>query len=83
MTPDIEQHLELLAGILAVTLAILHRLLKKRNGHVSLLLTVSDTEQPSSESHLDTRTNEADGRKTDSSAPKKPLTKQQRGDDHG
>jgi len=74
MTPDIEQHLELLAVTLAVILAILNRLLKKRNGHVSLLLTVSDTEQPSSESLPNTRTNEADGRKTDLSGPKKPPT---------
>ena len=75
MTPDIEQHLELLAGILAVTLAVLHRLLKKRNGHVSLLLTVSDTEQHSSESPPSTRTNEADGRKTASSEPRKQHTR--------
>jgi len=80
MTPAIEQHLELLAGILAVILAILHRLLKKRNGHVSLQLTVSDMEQPSSESPPNTRTNEADGRKTDSNAHKKPPTEKQRGD---
>ena len=77
MTPDIEQHLELLAAILAVTLAILHRLLKKRNGHVSLLLTVSDTEQPSSESPPNSRTNGADGRKMDSNAHKKPPTRRQ------
>ena len=74
MTPDIERHLELLAGILAVTLAILHRLLKKRNGRVSLLLTVDDMEQHSSELPPNTRTSEADGRKTDSSEPKKPPT---------
>ena len=74
MTPDIEQHLELLAVILAVTLGILNRLLKRRNGRVSLLLTVDDTEQPSSESPPNTRTSEADGRKTGSSEPRKPPT---------
>ena len=75
MRPDIEQHLELLVVTLGAILAILHRLLKKRNGHVSLLLTVSDTEQPSSESPQDTRTNEADGRKTDSSEHRKQHTR--------
>ena len=74
MTPDIEQHLELLAVILAVTLGILNRLLKRRNGRVSLLLTVDDTEQPSSESPQNTRTSEADGRKMDLSEPRKPPT---------
>ena len=74
MTPDIEQHLELLAVILAATLGILNRLLKRRNGRVSLLLTVDDTEQPSSESPPNTKTREADGRKTDSSERKKPPT---------
>ena len=80
MTPDIEQHLELLAGILAVTLAILHRLLKKRNGHVSLQLTVSDMEQPSSESPPNTRTREADGRRMDSKKPKKQHTEKREGE---
>ena len=77
MTPDIEQHLELLAVILAVTLGILNRLLKRRNGRVSLLLTVDDMEQHSSESPPSTRTNEADGRKTDSKEPKKQHTEKQ------
>jgi hypothetical protein len=74
MTPDIEQHLELLAGILAAILVILHRL-KKRNGRVRLVLTVEDTEQPSSESPPNTRTKEADGRRTDSSEPRKQPTR--------
>jgi len=52
MTPDIEQHLELLVGILGVTLALLHRLLKRRS--VSLVLTVSDTEQSTNDSRKNT-----------------------------
>ena len=74
MTPDIEQHLELLVGILAVTLAILHRLLKKRNGHVSLLLTVSDTEQHSSDLPPNTNSKAENGAKMDSNDAKQQHT---------
>jgi hypothetical protein len=68
MTPDIEQHLELLAVILAVTLGILNRLLKRRNGR--LRLTLSVTEESSSDLHPNTKTSEADGKRTDLSEHK-------------
>ena len=77
MTPDIEQHLELLGAILAVILAILHRLLKKRKGRVSLLLTVSDTEENSSDCHPNTNSRTVDGVKTDSNDVKQQPTEQQ------
>ena len=64
MTPDTGQPLELLVGTLAAILAVLHRLLKsKRRGN--LRLTLSVTEENSNESPPDSRTNEADGRRTD------------------
>ena len=77
MTPDIEQHLELLVVTLVAILVVLKRLLRlsqsvKKELH---LLTVSDTEQHSSESHPNTITSGADGRKTDSNAHKKQHTR--------
>jgi hypothetical protein len=78
MTPDIEQPLELLAGILAVTLAILHRLLKRRNGR--LRLTLSVTEENSDDLPPNTRPNRANGRKTDSNDVEQQHVKRPRGD---
>jgi len=80
MMPDIGRHLELLAVILALILGKCVRVhLRKRN--VSLLLTVSDTEQHSSESLPNTRINAADGRKTDLSEPRKQHTRRPESDE--
>jgi len=81
MTPDIGQHPELIFGILALIGAFL-RLFKNgrlhsRKGRVSLLLTVSDTEENSSDCHQNTNLSEADGLKMDSNEPKQQHTKQQ------
>ena len=75
MTPDIEQHLELLAVILAVTLGILNRLLKRRNGR--LRLTLSVTEENSSDCPPNTNSSPVDGAKMDSKDANQPPTEQQ------
>ena len=72
MLPDMQQPIEVMLGTLLLIVGILHRLLKKRG--VRLVLTVSDMEQPSSECPRDTRTKEADGRKTDTDQQLEPPT---------
>jgi len=73
MMPDIEQHLELLAVILAVILGVLNRLLKKRS--VNLRLTIEDIPENSSDLNPNIRTKEAAGRKT---ASKSVVQQQER-----
>ena len=67
MLQDMPPHIEVMSGTLLLIAALLHRLLKRRG--VKLVLTVSDMEQPSSECPQDTRTNEADGKRTDTDQP--------------
>lgn len=74
MTPDIEQHLELLAVTLAVTLGLLNRLLKRRNGRLQVTLSVMD--ENSNDCPRSTKTKEADGKKTDSNDAKQQPTEQ-------
>jgi hypothetical protein len=76
MTPDIEQHLELLAVILAVTLGIVNRLLKRRNGRLRLTLSVTD--ESSSDCPPNTNSRMEVGAKTDSNDVKQQHTEQQR-----
>ena len=78
MTPGIEQHLELLVVTLAVTLGLLNRLLKKRNGR--LRLTLSVTEESSNDCPRSTKPSQEVGKKADSSDAKQQHTKQ-RGSD--
>ncbi len=76
--PDIGLPSELLVAISVATLEILRRL--RKNGRARLVLTLEDTDEPSKKSLQSTKTSEADGRKTDSNAHKKPPTEKQRGD---
>ena len=87
MTPDIEQHPELILGILALIGAYL-RLFKngwlhKRKGSVSLLLTVNDTEENSKDSLPSTKPKPENGKKTDSSGAQQRQEEQQKGELNG
>jgi hypothetical protein len=75
MLPDIEQHIELMSAISLLIVVALHRLLKrKRLGN--LRLTVSVTEENSSDCPQNTNLSEVDGVKTDSNDVKPPHTEQ-------
>lgn len=71
-----QQHIELMSGTLLLIVVVLHRLLK-RKGLGNLRLTVSVTEENSSDCHPNTNSSEADGPKMDSNEPKQQPTKQQ------
>ena len=75
MTPDIEQHIALTLGTLLAIGETLRRLLKRRN-RVRLALTLSVTEENSSDCPQNTYSSPVDGLKMDSNEPKQPPTKQ-------
>jgi len=77
MQPDIQQHIELMSGTLLLIVVVLHRLLK-RKGLGNLRLTVSVTEENSSDCHQNTNLSEAVGLKMDSNEPKQQPTEQQK-----
>ena len=77
MQPDIQQHIEVMLGTLLLIVVTLHRLLK-RKGLGNLRLTVSVTEENSSDCLQNTNSKTVDGLKTDSNEPKQQPTEQQR-----
>lgn len=77
MQPDIQQHIEVMLGTLLLIVVTLHRLLK-RKGLGNLRLTVSVTEENSSDCHPNTNLRTDHGVKMDSKEPKQQPTEQQR-----